>query len=79
MSKFLSKDITVLGVLPEDAVVRKAVREQVPFSILYPEAEITKKLKKIVNAFTHVEGVEEATPKRNNFISRFKSLFLGRA
>lgn len=75
MSKFLSKEITVLGVLPEDSVVRKAVREQIPFSILYPQAEITKKLKKIASAFTDFEDTEEVVPKHNKFISRLKSLF----
>lgn len=75
MSKFLSKEITILGVLPEDTVVRKAVREQTPFSILYPQAEITKKLKKIVYTFTDLEDAIEATPKQTNFISRLKSLF----
>lgn len=78
MSKFLSKEITILGVLPEDTVVRKAVREQTPFSILYPQAEITKKLKKIVYTFTDLEDAIEATPKQTNFISRLKSLFSGR-
>ncbi|MET0958940.1 MAG: MinD/ParA family protein [Psychrobacillus psychrotolerans] len=78
MSKFLSKEITILGVLPEDSVVRKAVREQTPFSILYPQAEITKKLKKVVYTFTDLEDAIEATPKQNNFISRLKSLFSGR-
>ena len=75
MEKFLSKEITVLGILPEDPVVRKAVREQVPFSILYPHSEITKKLKKIVYAFTDFEDTEEAVPKHNKFLSRLKSLF----
>ena len=75
MEKFLSKEITVLGILPEDPVVRKAVREQVPFSILYPHAEITKKLKKIVYAFTDFEDTEEAVPQHNKFLSRLKSLF----
>jgi len=78
MSKFLAKEITVLGVLPEDTVVRKAVREQTPFSILYPHAEITKKLKKIVYTFTDLEDSTEETPRNNNFISRLKSLFSGR-
>ena len=37
MSKFLSKEISILGFLPEDTVVRQAVKQQIPFSILYPE------------------------------------------
>ena len=75
MLKFLSKEITILGILPEDSVVRKAVKEQIPFSLLYPQAEITKKLKKIASAFTDFEYKEEAISKQNKFITRLKSLF----
>lgn len=75
MFKFLSKEITILGILPEDSVVRKAVKEQIPFSLLYPQAEITKKLKKIASAFTDFEYKEEAISKQNKFITRLKSLF----
>ena len=65
--------------LPEDPVVRKAVREQVPFSILYPQAEITKKLKNIAIEFTDFEDAEETIPNQNKFISRLKNLFSRRA
>ncbi|MEK4485196.1 MinD/ParA family protein [Psychrobacillus sp. FSL H8-0484] len=79
MSRFLSKEVFVLGTLPEDPVVRKSVKEQVPFSILYPNAEITKKMKQIVNRFTDYKLEEEPTSKQSKFISRLKSLFSGRA
>ncbi|TQR20938.1 MinD/ParA family protein [Psychrobacillus vulpis] len=75
MSKFLSKEIVILGSLPEDAVVRKAVKEQVPFSILYPHAEITKKLKQIVSRFTEFELDVDDVPKQSKFISRLKKIF----
>lgn len=79
MSKFLSKEVVLLGSLPEDPVVRKAVKEQVPFSILYPEAEITKKLRMIVNRFTDFEVEEENIPRQSKFISRLKNLFSRRS
>lgn len=79
MSQFLSKEIVVLGSLPEDPVVRASVKEQVPFSILYPQAAITKKLKQIVSRFSHFELEEETTSKQSTFISRLKSLFSGRS
>lgn len=79
MSRFLSKEIVVLGSLPEDSVVRKSVKEQVPFSILYPQADITKKLKLIVRKFTDFEIEEEEIPKQSKFISRLKNLFSGRS
>ena len=43
--------MSILGSLPEDPVVRKAVREQVPFSISYPDAPISKMIQLIVNKF----------------------------
>ncbi|MDF2066032.1 MinD/ParA family protein [Bacillus sp. Cr_A10] len=79
MSKFLSKEVFLLGSLPEDPVVRKAVKEQVPFSILYPEAEITKKLRMIVNRFSDFEEEEENIPRQSKFISRLKNLFSRRS
>lgn len=79
MSKFLTKEVFVLGTLPEDPVVRKSVKEQVPFSILYPNAEITKKLKQIVNRFTNYKLEDEPISKQSKLISRLKSLFTGRA
>ncbi|MFJ8063803.1 MinD/ParA family protein [Psychrobacillus sp. NPDC096426] len=75
MSKFLSKEVIVLGSLPEDPVVRKSVKEQVPFSILYPNAAITKKLKQIVRRFADFEVQETDIPNESTFISRLKNLF----
>jgi flagellar biosynthesis protein FlhG len=79
MSKFLSKEIIVLGSLPEDTVVRKAVKEQTPFSILFPQAEITKKLKLIVSRFSDLEIEKDSIPIQSKFISRLKNLFSGRS
>ena len=78
MSKFLSKEITILGVLPEDTVVRKAVSEQIHFRSYFQNAEITKKLQKIVYTFTDLERYRRSYPKQSNFISRLKSIFSGR-
>lgn len=76
MSKFLSKDVVVLGSLPEDPTVRKAVQQQVPFSILYPQSEISKKLSFIVSKFTE-EQLEAVPSNPSKFIDKLKSLFKG--
>ena len=76
MYKFLSKGVTILGSLPEDPAVRKAVREQVPFTIAYPDAPISKMMQLIVSKFIHhrMEEVHvQVEPK--NFLSRLKSMF----
>ena len=76
MHKFLSKEVTILGSLPEDPVVRKAVQEQVPYTIAYPDAPISKMMQLIVNKFIH-HRIEEvhAQVEPKNFLSRLKSMF----
>lgn len=77
MQKFLSKEVVVLGSLPEDPVVRKSVKEQVPFSILYPQAPITKTLEEIVTKFFNHQ-IEEvhATSSSKGFLNKLKGMFL---
>lgn len=76
MRKFLSKDVFILGALPEDQVVRKAVIEQVPFSISYPKAPVTKSLTEIVNRFLNQQIKEEYAPiASNTFLSKLKRIF----
>ncbi len=77
MKRFLDKEITILGSLPEDPVVRKAVREQVPFSLAYPDALISKTLQLIVVHFMEHRAEEihahEQTAKK--FLSKLRSIF----
>ena len=76
MEKFLNKEVIALGSLPEDPVVRKAVREQVPFTISYPDAPISITMKRITKKF--IEGHKEevhAQQQSRNFLSKLKSIF----
>lgn len=76
MERFLSKEIVVLGSLPEDPVVRKAVREQVPFSLLYPDAPISKMIERIVERFVHHQSEEiHAHEEKPKFLAKLKSIF----
>lgn len=76
MYKFLKKDCMILGSLPEDPNVRKAVKEQVPFSILYPDTPITKTMKLIVQRFIHHHAEEVNPPvEAKSFLSKLKSIF----
>ncbi|MEO4053504.1 MinD/ParA family protein [Solibacillus sp. CAU 1738] len=76
MQKFMSKDVVILGSLPEDPVVRKAVREQVPFSILYPDAPISKTMQRIVQRFINEQTNEvHVHEESNKFLSKLKSIF----
>ena len=76
MQRFLSKEVIKLGSLPEDPVVRKSVREQVPFTILYPEAPISKTMQKIVLRFIQ-KTTEEVYPvdSKKGLIGKLRSIF----
>ncbi|MGG0657953.1 MinD/ParA family protein [Rummeliibacillus pycnus] len=76
MSRFLSKDVKILGSLPEDKLVYQAVKKQVPFSILYPNAPITKTLREITYRFIEGNMEEVIVPnQKNKFISKLRSMF----
>ena len=77
MKRFLDKDVTILGSLPEDPIVRKAVREQVPFSLAHPDALISKTLQLIVVRFMEYRAEEihahDQTTKK--FLTKLRSIF----
>ncbi|KOS62678.1 MinD/ParA family protein [Lysinibacillus agricola] len=77
MERFLDKEVTILGSLPEDPVVRKAVREQVPFSLAYPDALISKTLQLIVARFMEhrAEEVHAHDQSAGKFLSKLRSIF----
>lgn len=74
MERFLEKDIQVLGSLPEDVAVRQSVREQVPFSIQYPTAPITKALRLIVLRFLE-EPVTKVEQQPTTFLNKLRTIF----
>lgn len=77
MSKFLSKDVYILGSLPEDRSVRNAVKEQVPFTLSYPNAPITLALSKITTHFVNEDIVEvHGSTKKSSFLSKLRNVFL---
>ena len=51
MRKFLKKETTILGFLPEDSAVQKAVLAQKPYYLLYPNASISKRMLAIAATF----------------------------
>ncbi|KGR73911.1 MinD/ParA family protein [Ureibacillus sinduriensis] len=76
MKHFLNKEVILLGSLPEDPAVRKAVREQVPFSIAYPDSNISKTLKVMVQQFVNRNLVEvHGRNKQNTFLSKLRNIF----
>lgn len=75
MKKFLQKETKILGCLPEDAVVQKAVIAQRPYFLAYPNAAISKKLSSMTEVFTNV-NVERDEQEASNFIKKLKNIFV---
>jgi flagellar biosynthesis protein FlhG len=79
VNKFLNKDIHILGVLPEDNHVRKAVKLQVPFYQAFPAANISMKIEKVVQEYLGADEVLEIKSiQSNRFIRKFRNFFFER-
>lgn len=72
-SQFLQKDISLLGVIPNDPIVLKAVKSQVPFCIFSPDSKPSKSIQNIVTEYTGEKS--EKSPPFSIFIDKFKKYF----
>lgn len=74
MKRFLQKETTVLGFLPEDPTVHKAVVAQKPYLLLYPSAPISKRMLSVVDRFLQVEP--DIDPKKGaGFLGKLRNMF----
>lgn len=74
MRKFLNKETTVLGFLPEDPLVHKAVVAQQPFLLLFPNAPISKRMIAIAETFVGASSGEVFRPEEG-FLGKLRSIF----
>lgn len=77
MSQFLKKEISLLGMLPEDKNVLKAVRAQVPFVRYNAKAKASTAICDIANRYVMKNGsyVQQSS---SPFIAKLKRFFLER-
>ena len=54
--RFLELDIPVLGIIPDDPNVIKAVKRQVPFAIAYPGTGRHASINEIAHRFVAIPG-----------------------
>lgn len=73
MRKFLNKETTILGFLPEDPSVHKAVLAQKPFLLLYPNALISKRMSAIADQFVQANQISEK--QGSGFLGKLKGIF----
>ncbi|HZG57871.1 MinD/ParA family protein [Paenibacillus sp.] len=76
-NQFLQLDIPTLGYIPDDANVSKAVKRQVPFSVLYPDSAATRELKELVRRFEQSQPAAAPTEaEEGGGVKRFLSRML---
>jgi len=74
--EFLNLDVSIVGTLPFDRTVSKAVQAQVPFLLYAPKSKISHSMDKLVYSFTGNQLDEK--PSFDSFISKFSKLFLSK-
>jgi len=75
-SKYLGMELPVLGYIPDDANVSKAVKRQTPLSIAFPDTAAAKGIERIVSFFLR-EGRQSAheVPGITGFLQKMKRLW----
>jgi flagellar biosynthesis protein FlhG len=74
-SKYLNMDIPVLGFVPDDASVTKAVRRQTPLSIAFPNSEAMRGIERIASRFLLEERSSSSSRGFTGFMQRMKRLW----
>lgn len=74
MRKFLGKETAILGFLPEDPLVHKAVLAQKPYYLHYPNAPVSRKLLSIANTFVQADN-EEDESIGIGFLGKLRNIF----
>jgi len=79
MKQFFGKDVTKLGILPEDRTVSKAVTSQTPFLLFDPATKISRAMNELVERYLANRTFDEATASRPaNFFARLRQFLLER-
>lgn len=78
LGKFLLKEISPLGLLPDDRAVSRAVTKQIPFLLLEPNARVSKALTEITSRFIKQSFSDDLTVKNRNFLGNLRRYFLGK-
>ncbi|KRG13464.1 MinD/ParA family protein [Lederbergia galactosidilytica] len=74
--KFLHKNVNLLGVLPEDPHVRKAVINQDVFSTKFPRASISIKLELILDRYLNYQKTPMTKQQApSSFVGKLRKLF----
>jgi flagellar biosynthesis protein FlhG len=79
MKQFLGKEVTKLGVLPEDRAVLRAVTRQTPFLLLDPTTKVSRAMLELTDRYLSDRTIDEALTSRSfNFFAKLRQFLLER-
>ncbi|MBA2873974.1 MinD/ParA family protein [Thermaerobacillus caldiproteolyticus] len=79
MKHFLGKEVTKLGVLPEDRAVLRAVTKQTPFVLFDPTTKVSRAMFRLTDRYlANRTADEELLSRSSNFFTRIRKLLLER-
>lgn len=79
MEKFLDKNVSLMGVMPEDYHVKKAVIRQKPFILEFPRSSPAQRLRKLVESYLNSHGRSELSEgEASPFIQKLRRFFFER-
>lgn len=75
VKKFLGKEVNILGVVPEDAHVKKAVSRQLPFYSAFPHSAAARRIDELLNRYVsgNSDGPSQRAPV---FMRKLRGLLL---
>ncbi len=76
INQFLHREVSLLGLIPDDSTIMKAVIEQKPFLLFQPISQASKALVKISQDYLRREKPFEEVQNEASFISKFKHFFM---
>ncbi|NSL51165.1 MinD/ParA family protein [Calidifontibacillus erzurumensis] len=75
VKRFLNKDVVILGDLPEDRTVTKAVSHQMPFLLYAPDSNVSRSMINIVERYLKHRYDESYPTSSYTFISKLRRYF----
>ncbi|MDF2607703.1 MAG: 4Fe-4S iron sulfur cluster binding s, NifH/frxC family protein [Bacillales bacterium] len=78
VKQFLKKETRLLGIIPDDPEVSRAVSQQIPFIINNPNSRASTSIKEISDRFVVGEDQEWNPQKGSSFVDRLRKLLFER-
>jgi len=76
INKFLKREVSLLGTIPDDSTIMKAVIDQKPFILFQPGCQASKALKMISQNYLEKKNTMGKIQEEASFISKLKHFFM---